>query len=571
MTSLAVEKKFGYSLPPYSPHTITAHLPGWKNAVSFRDGDKSMLPRLKSMYPRFTPWGHCRELAMKLCKTLSLPEGHFVFPFLEPGVFCFAQAHAFSEHRKEHRLSPEELDYRVVDVGEGSNAVRLYLLVFPLTKADGVGLIWGNAGVGISTRLAEALLPAVDDGKVVPVPWDALDDSKQHVAIWSAPKPTGVPEGEAHAKLRERIVGLWKRAAVTPEKADMVRADDVQLFPTGMAAIYRMHLALMQWRSGAVVPLGSIFHNTWHLYEEAPQGYKHFGRVDGAGKGLDEFEAYLEAEAEEGRKITYAFVEFPSNPILVSPDLKRLRELADKFDFLLVVDDTIGSFCNVDLSAVADIVMTSTTKSFSGYADVMGGSLVFNPASRLYASFKPVLEKFFLNEYFIGDAEKLLSNSADYLERSTILNRNALTLATWLDELKAKEPEYGITKVLYPTTSDTLDNYKLWMRKPTEEFTPGYGCLFSIEFGKKEDARIFYDNLEVFIGPHLGAHQTLAICFNELVLGKDPEVAKYHGAYGATLEQIRIAVGLEGEDELKKVFEVALEKVKEAKTSYSEK
>jgi len=501
---------------------------------------------------------------MKLCGALSLPEGHFAFPFLEPGIFCFAQAHAYSAHRKEHRLTPGELGYRVVDVGEGDEKVRLYLLVFPLDKADGVSLIWGNPGVGISTRLAEALLPAVEAGKVAPVPWEAGDDSHS-MNIASAPKPTGLHESEAHAKLRERVVYYWKRAAVTPEKADLVTADDVQLFPTGMAAIYRLHLALMQWRSGKVVPLGSIFHNTWHLQEEAPQGYKHFGRVDGTGKGLDEFEAYLEEEAKEGRKITYAFVEFPSNPIMVSADLSRIRQLADKFDFILVVDDTLGSFCNIDLSGVADIVMTSITKSFSGYADVMGGSLVFNPASPRYESFKPILKKAFLNEYFVGDAEQMLSNSEDYLKRSTILNRNALALATWLDELRTQEPEYGISQVLYPTTSDTLENYKAWMRKPTEEFTPGYGCLFSVDFHKKDDARIFYDSLDVFIGPHLGAHHTLAICFNELVLGKDLEVAAYHTAYGAHLEQIRVAVGLEPEEELKKVFRDALEKVKEAR------
>lgn len=64
MTSLAVEKKFGYSMPPYGPHTVTAHVPGWTTMVGFRDGDKSILPLLKSMYPRFTPWGHCREVSV---------------------------------------------------------------------------------------------------------------------------------------------------------------------------------------------------------------------------------------------------------------------------------------------------------------------------------------------------------------------------------------------------------------------------------------------------------------------------------------------------------------------------
>jgi cystathionine gamma-synthase len=501
---------------------------------------------------------------MKLCGILSLPEGHFAFPFLEPGMFPFAQEYAYSQHRKEHRLTPGDLGYRIVDISEGNKTVRLYLVVFPLAKADGVALVWGNPGVGISTRLAEALLPAVDAGKVTPVPWDAGDDS-QPLDLRNVPKPTELPEGGAHAKLRERIVGYWKRAAVTPEKADLVTTNDVLLFPTGMASIFRLHQALMRWRSGKVVPLGSIFHNTWHLHEEAPQGFKHFGRLERSGKALDEFEAYLEGEAQAGRKsVTYVFVEFPSNPIVVSADLKRLKSLADKFDFVLVVDDTIGSFCNIDLSSVADIVMSSITKSFSGYSDVMGGSLVLNPASPRYASFKPVLKELFSNEYFIADAEKMLSNNDDYLERSTILNRNALTLATFLEELKTKEPEYGISRVLYPTTSDTLDNYKAYMRKPTDEFTPGYGCLLSVDFHKKDDTRIFYDNLDVFIGPHLGAQQTLAVCFNELVLGKEKEVADYHGAYGARLEQIRVSVGLEPEEELKKAFQDALEKVKEA-------
>ncbi|KAB5551130.1 pyridoxal phosphate-dependent transferase [Coniochaeta sp. 2T2.1] len=563
-TLQGVERKFGLSMPPHSPHAITTHMPKWSNWVGVRDGDKTNLALMKHMYPRFAPWGHCREFIMKLCKLINLPEDHFAFPFLTPEIFCFAQTHAYSEHRKEHRLTPGQLGYRVFDVGEGSGRVRLYLLTFPQAKSDGVGPIWQNPGTGVSTRLAEHLLPAVEAGKVVEVPFKVEDDTK-HIDIFSIPPPTGLPEVEAHAKLRERIVGLWKRAAVTPEKADLVTEKDVFLYPTGMASIYKMHLSLVHWRPGKAVAMGSIFHNTYHLQEEAPQGFKHFGRMDGDGKGIDELEAFLEAEAREGRKVTYVFTEFPSNPIMVSADLHRLKSLADKFDFVLVVDDTIGSFCNVDLSGVADIVMTSTTKSFSGYADVMGGSLVFNPASPRYASFKPVMDKFFLNEYFAADAERMLANNADYLPRSTVLNRNALSLASWLDGLRTSEPGYGIGKVFYPTCLDTLRNYQAFMRKPTTEFTPGYGCLFSVEFTEKADAQVFYDNLDVFMGPHLGAHHTLALCFNELTLGKYPKDVAYHASYGARSEQVRVAVGLEPEEELKQIFRVALEKVKEAK------
>jgi cystathionine beta-lyase/cystathionine gamma-synthase len=43
---------------------------------------------------------------------------------------------------------------------------------------------------------------------------------------------------------------------------------------------------------------------------------------------------------------------------------------ADKYDVPVVIDDTIGSFCNIDVSPVADVIITSITKSVSGYANV---------------------------------------------------------------------------------------------------------------------------------------------------------------------------------------------------------
>lgn len=67
------------------------------------------------------------------------------------------------------------------------------------------------------------------------------------------------------------------------------------------------------------------------------------------------------------------FTEFPSNPLLRSADLPRLRALADKYDFLIVIDETIGNFVNVEVFVYADVVVSSLTKVFSGYSNVMGG------------------------------------------------------------------------------------------------------------------------------------------------------------------------------------------------------
>ena len=76
--------------------------------------------------------------------------------------------------------------------------------------------------------------------------------------------------------------------------------------------------------------------------------------------------------------------EFPSNPLLNIPDLLKLRALADEYNFLLVVDDTIGNFANVDLlkDGVADVICTSLTKLFNGRGDAIAGSVVVGEGGR---------------------------------------------------------------------------------------------------------------------------------------------------------------------------------------------
>ncbi len=100
----------------------------------------------------------------------------------------------------------------------------------------------------------------------------------------------------------------------------------------------------------------------------------------GLDSSIDELEAILEAEQAQNPHeppILALFTEFPSNPLLRSADLSRLRTLADKYDFLIVIDDSIGNFINVETLSFADIVATSLSKLFSGDSNVMGGRHVF--------------------------------------------------------------------------------------------------------------------------------------------------------------------------------------------------
>lgn len=92
----------------------------------------------------------------------------------------------------------------------------------------------------------------------------------------------------------------------------------------------------------------------------------------GSSEELDDLEKRLEG----GERFMALFTEFPSNPLLRTPDLERIRSLADKFDFCVVVDESVGNFINVNVLPYADVVVSSLTKVFSGDSNVMGGGYV---------------------------------------------------------------------------------------------------------------------------------------------------------------------------------------------------
>ena len=482
------------------------------------------------------------QILGKVGQDPQTPKNCILFASRKSAEEC--KAFALDARRGDDVLKDEEVQIRLFDID-----TRYYAVFFPAMKTGTVMPFWVNAGVGISSRMAEKSLKHLELLKEV------TDDSP----------PPKVKLSPAHAQVRARIAGLLERAPVDPTRAQKISPDDVYLFQTGMAGIYKVHQYLLSQHNDSTVLFGFAFPSTILIFENYGPGCKFFGKGNAAD--LQELETYLETEKNEGRNIQALFTEFPSNPMVETPDLKQLRKLADKYGFILIVDDTIGSFCNVDLLGIADIILTSLTKSFSGYADVMGGSAVLNPSSPLYSSLKVLFEKSYFNDVFAGDMEVLESNSRNYLSRSATLNANALALVSYLQS-EALNPLSCVTAVHYPTTNASLQNYHAFMRPSTSNFTPGYGCLFSVDFDNVPSTIAFYDSLQVHHGPHLGAHLTLAMPYVKGLYGSNLEWVKQ---FGLKETQIRISVGLEDTAELLGVFKAALEEANKLKVLDPEK
>jgi cystathionine gamma-synthase len=94
------------------------------------------------------------------------------------------------------------------------------------------------------------------------------------------------------------------------------------------------------------------------------------------GHGSEEELDELETRLAGGERYLSLVCEFPGNPLLSSPNMARIRKLADEYKFLVVVDETIGNFLNINVLEYADVLVSSLTKIFSGDSNVMGGWLV---------------------------------------------------------------------------------------------------------------------------------------------------------------------------------------------------
>ncbi|GAA5824197.1 hypothetical protein JCM11251_001563 [Rhodosporidiobolus azoricus] len=359
--------------------------------------------------------------------------------------------------------------------------------------------------------------------------------------------------------------------------------DDVWLYPCGMNAIFHAHQVAMEAKKrsggevGKSVCFGFPYTDTLKILEKWGPGCHFFG--NGLSSDLPALRTLLETS---NPPILALFCEFPSNPLLRSPPLLELRKLADEFGFMIVVDETIAGFVNVEVLPPADIVVSSLTKVFSGDSNVMGGSLVLNSSAPHYPALKAAQEATYEDAYFDEDAIYMERNSRDFQARVAFENANAEMLCDLMLERRIpgppangvipapppKEDEEGgrkkvITEVYYPKYM-TPDNYLASQRAPNPSLGPsssGFGALFSLTFSSTLAASVFFDALPCYKGPSLGTNFTLACPYTLLAHYTELDWAL---EWGVDKRLVRVSVGLEEPELLRGWFQAALEKAEEA-------
>lgn len=463
---------------PDSLHAVSVCLPTWDDVIGYEEQDPRVISRLRTGYPRFFFHPLIEKVRAKL-RTQHARAHEDVLPFADA---------AAAEQCATH-ISPGA---RFCDAGGG-----LWGALFPASELPRARDYWQHSGRILSSRAAEDWL---ENGALLLPDNSLILQMRCRLADWS-----GAPPGLT------------------------------SLHASGMAAIFTAFEAVTARRPGRrTVMFGFPYIDTLKILQKFGPGVEFFPRGNAAD--LDTLGRLLQSE-----EIAGVFCEFPGNPLLRSPDLVTLRRLTSENGAAMVVDDTIGTFHNVDVLPFADLLTTSLTKAISGEGDVMAGSLITNPRG-IFAERPPAPAA---GTLYARDLEVLERNSRDFPSRMAVANSNAAALAVYLQEHPA------VAEVHYPGVAP--DPFYEARRKPEG----GYGAVVSfLPKSATVNTPLIFSQLAVNRGISLGTTYTLACPYVQLAHYRELDWA---AACGIDPHLLRVSVGTEERRDLLARFGTALQ------------
>ncbi|OJJ81830.1 uncharacterized protein ASPGLDRAFT_49797 [Aspergillus glaucus CBS 516.65] len=499
--------------PLDEPHAISCSLPTWDSVFGVCRQEEWVMKHVEWNYPRFYINKPLRELSTAVLHRLKITDENItclLFASRPDAQQCITSFDSSSPNETCHFFIPES-----------SHWASFSAAIFSTDLIEEAMTFWRNTGSGLSMRHATYCLQEFGYME---------SDSSNSEFQTSAPQkraPDRTPDTTWIHSATTTMLNLksFITQLATSNKSGQlpVPPSDVFLFPTGMNAIHTLSQTLSSLNpTPTAIAYGWLYPETVDVLRST---WKTISYKAGNSSDLDALESLLES----GHQVHVLFCELPSNVTLSCPDIHRIRELADRYGFIVVCDDTVAGFVNIDVLPYADVVVTSLTKGFSGSSNVTGGSIVINPNSTHHDSIHNALSKT-NTTCFPGDIQTLLTNSATLYQRTETANENTLALLPLL----TTHP--SIKTVNHPSIHPTAGIYNS-LRKPTG----GYTNTLSIIFHNPLSAELFYNALNVCKGTSFGTNFTIAVPY--IVLANFYTREKVAGYVPDHV--IRVSVGVE--------------------------
>jgi cystathionine gamma-synthase len=301
-----------------------------------------------------------------------------------------------------------------------------------------------------------------------------------------------------------------------------------------MNAIYATFQAVNQIQAPkgrhSWVRLGWLYADTMHILDKLSHG-------GGSNKDLHDVFDLEQLEtllAENPDSFAGIITETPTNPLIQSMDIERIRELATTYGIYLVLDPTVLSPANVDVSPFADIIVNSLTKYAANEGDViMGAVSVMNHCPDNKSICDSVSK--FANYPYERNQRRLAQQIDGYLPHLERVNESTMQVVEYLN----RHPK--VSRVHWANEPRSQSNFQKIAR--SENSIGGM-----ISFDLESDLDHFYERLTICKGPSFGMRHSLACPFMYLAhyeLVSTRKGRKQLAQAGINPELIRFSVGAE--------------------------
>ena len=492
---------------PGSPHSVACSLPTLRDIVGYEEGQPETTRHITSGYPRFVVHSHARQLCVYLGIRPELA-GRSLWL-----VSSAKMATALADHLG--RSHPANAVPFCVDGIDGVAHRDT-----PELNARGKVFLQHLGGF-LSSRAAE--------------------DHLVRLGVLGSAVPEKLFPGDSMAEIKRVLRSVYSAA---PD-------NDILLAPSGMNALYASFRAInaLQAPRGRTVwiQLGWLYLDSIALLKKftatPATDYVRLGDVT-------DFAAIEKVFAEQGTRIAGLIIEAPTNPLIQTPNVAAVAELARRHGARLILDPAISSPFNVDLLPYADVVTQSLTKYTAHEGDVIAGAVVINPAQPDADELRRLVTEW-LEPVHDRDLRRLAAQISATPAVVEKINANTRQVAAFLESHPA------VKQVWWALQPDTRENYLKLARSPGS-----VGSMISFTLhGSMEKV---YDRLRLPKGPSFGMTTTLISPF--IYLAHYDMVTSASGraelaAHGLSPDLLRLSVGTEAVDDIIATLAEALDSV----------
>ena len=482
----------GETLPVNNIHAVSTSMPTLQDVIDYEEQTPQILEKISVAYPRFIVHPYLKKLAIYLKSKYKVSDNYELILLSSKKAVKVVSSRFYINNP----IDIDE-DFGVIMVLKG----RQYQKVLKFIQ---------HVGYNLSSRLAEDYLYNL---KII---------SNIHKE-----------ELEEKTKAKDIVVSTLSNAYNQPQK-------NISLTPSGMNAMYCVLKGIknIQAKNGRtiLVQLGWLYLDTMNIVNHYFEESKIFYDIT----NLDNLENFLK---ENGLKVSAIVTEIPTNPLVQTVDLEKLKNLCKFYNIPLVIDSTFATPYNLNLNSYADIYVESLTKFACGNADVLMGAIILNKNSKI----SHISQEFFkhCDEPYIKDIQRLALEIQGYKTRVKKISSNTKKLVEYF-----QKSSY-IDEIFYCLSPKYKENYEKLMID--ENSLCG---IISITF--KKDFQKVYDSLNFPKGPSLGTEFTLLMPYTYLAhydLISSENGKEFLKQINLPIELLRISVGIEPIEEIIKEFE----------------